>query len=131
MILTIWPVVKPMSNLPMGCLPLSRSFLLIKVLVFVLNPLERRNSQFSVRRKSRAQRFRIYVRDIPLAHGRELREILLHTIWRAFHTAPRRTQSHTPWLCDNIQNSRQLLQTCRSGSRSRPAGIDRGPGGIY
>src|SRR2546428_13060989 len=36
-----------MSSLPRGCLPLSRGFLLIRVLLFVLKPLERRNRQFS------------------------------------------------------------------------------------
>src|SRR4029077_1381179 len=38
-------------------------------------------------RKLRARRFRIYVRDIPLSHGRELCKVLLHTIRGAPHTA--------------------------------------------
>ena len=36
-----------MRSLPRGCLPLSLGFLLMRVLVFVLKPLERRNGQFS------------------------------------------------------------------------------------
>lgn len=36
-----------MRSLPSGCLPLSLGFLLMRVLVFVLKPLERRNGQFS------------------------------------------------------------------------------------
>src|SRR6266566_3297589 len=47
MILTVCPGVYGISSLPRGCLPLSRGFLLIRVLVFVLKPLERRISQFS------------------------------------------------------------------------------------
>jgi len=47
MILTIWPGAYAIRSLPRGCLPLSLGFLLIRVLVFVLKPLERLNSQFS------------------------------------------------------------------------------------
>src|SRR5437879_4752249 len=47
MILPLCHVVYAISSLPRGCFPLSRGFLLIRVLLFVLKPLERRNRQFS------------------------------------------------------------------------------------
>jgi tRNA (guanine10-N2)-dimethyltransferase len=49
-----------MRSLPRGCLPLSLGFLLIRVLVFVLKPLERRNSHFS-RRESCELRGSVYM----------------------------------------------------------------------
>src|SRR6266581_1498749 len=105
MILTIWPGAYAIRSLPRGCLPLSRGFLLIRVLVFVLKPLERLNSQISVG-ESRGPGGSVYMfATFHYLHGRELCQILLHSIWRTFHPATCRTKGHTPSLRDRIQDS--------------------------
>src|SRR5437867_10069494 len=81
-----------MRSLPRGCLPLSRGFLLIRVLVFVLKPLERLNNQFSGEESCGPGGSVYMFATFRYLHGRELCEILLHSIWRTFHSPTRRAQ---------------------------------------
>src|SRR5436309_16058851 len=116
-----------MRSLPRGCLPLSRGFLLIRVLVFVLKPLERLNNQFSGEESCGPGGSVYMFATFRYLRGRELCEILLHSIWRTFHSPTRRAQGHTPSLHDRIQDSWKLLQARRSPGGPSKTRIDRGP----
>src|SRR5438552_13182069 len=116
-----------MRSLPRGCLPLSRGFLLIRVLVFVLKPLERLNGHFSGGESCGPGGSVYMFATFRYLHGRELCKILLHSIWRTFYPATSRAQGHTPSLRDRIQASGELLQACRSPGGPNQTRIDRGP----
>src|SRR5438094_7432849 len=127
MILTIWPGAYAIRSLPRGCFPLSLGFLLIRVLVFVLKPLERRNSQFSGKESCGPGGSVYMFATFCYLHGRELCQILLHSIWRTFHSPTRRAQGYTPSLQDRIQASGKLLQARRGPGGPSQTRIDRGP----
>src|SRR5947199_7843694 len=114
-----------MRSLPRGCLPLSRGFLLIRVLVFVLKPLERLNNQFSGEESCGPGGSVYMFATFRYLHGRELCEIVLHSIWRTFHSPTRSAQGHTPSLHDRIKGSDDLQQALRNLGRPNNTSMNR------